>query len=157
MRKIYKKISICLILIIICSLFCGFVNKSAFRSEFQILPKPVIVEKQIIIKDLYIPKININSNIYPDISYMNKGICYWRNAIIGHNNNKTGFNKLQFLKKGEILFYKNTKYILADIKIIKKEQINLVVDNQYPLILFTCHCVNNDTKRLILYYEEGVK
>lgn len=152
--KLYKKTVICLSFVIMCSFFCGFVNQSASSAEFQKLPKTVIIEQQIIIKDLYIPKININTNIYSDISSLDKGICYWRNAIIGHNNNKTGFNKLQFLQIEDILFYKNIKYILADIKIVNKEQVSLVVDSQYPIILFTCHYINEETKRLVLYYEE---
>lgn len=146
-----KKTSICLIFIIVCSLLCGFVNKSAFKAEFQILPKSITI------KDLHIPKININSNIYPNISYLDRGICYWRNAIIGHNLPNTGFNKLQLLQVGDVLFYKNIKYILAEIKIINKEQVSLVVDSQYPLILFTCYYVDNDVKRLVLYYEKEMK
>ncbi len=149
-----------------CSILCGFDNKDAYNSHF-IAPKYLqvpsrylcsITEKNIVFKkDLYIPKIGVNSNIYPDISYMHLGICYWRNTIIGHNNSKTGFNKLQLLQIGDILFYKNTKYILSNIKILNRKQGNLIVNSKYSLILVTCHYVNNDTKRLILYYEEGVK
>ncbi len=166
MRKIYKKISIYLILIIMCSILCGFVNKPAYNSYFiasKYLPVPnrysySIAEKNIVFKkDLYIPKIGVNSNIYPDISYMHLGICYWRNTIIGHNNNKTGFNKLKLLQIEDILFYKNSKYVLSNIKILNREQGNLIVNSKYSLILVTCHYVDNDKKRLILYYEEEVE
>jgi len=158
--KILKKLIIILILFFTCFSLCGFVNKSAIRLEGYIInynfcnvPKPVIIEKQFIIKDLYIPKIVVNTNIYPDISYLDTGICYWRNAIIGHNNSKTGFYKLKLLNISDVLYYKNVKYILSEIMVVDETQVKIVTESQYPIILFTCHYIDNDTKRLVLFFK----